>query len=84
MPLARATGPTTAKIPRCFPAEDSGRLKAVLDRGSFQDQTRDLREITRSSLDSLGEFGYLGGVEIESQAAWNRDSAPVARSATLH
>ena len=77
-------GSDDCKVPRCFLAEDSSRLKAVLDRRCLHDHTRDFREVTRGSRDSLDEFGHLGGVEIESQAARNRDSAPVARSATLH
>src|SRR5579859_2424899 len=71
------------EVARSFPAENSSRLKAILDRGCFDDRAGNADEVTRNSRDNPREFSHSVGIKIESQAAWNRNSAPIARSTRL-
>ena len=76
-------GTDDRKVPCRFPAQHARRFEAVLNGRSLYDHPRDLREIARDLRDGLTELSDSIGVQIKSQAARDRDSAPVARSATL-
>ena len=76
-------GTDNRKVSCRFPAQHARRFEAVFNGRGRYDHSRELREIASDLGDSLTKLNDSIGVQIKSQPARNRDSAPVARSATL-
>ncbi len=81
MPLARATGPTTARSRATSALQNSGRFKAVLHRRRVQNDMRQLGEVARRCGDDAApELARVLGGQVALHAAGDRHAPPEARA----